>query len=282
MLFSLQERSAQNVRYRVDLDDGTAVEAVVYRGDTLCISSQVGCAVGCPFCASGKDGFGRNLTLSELLGQVELGQGAHPELRRVTVSGVGEPLHNPHTLPFLAEVRERGLALSLTTSGGPLSRLRLWLHAPHRGLTISVHSGTDSVRKRAVPLGPSLDRLFSTLHDELPRLTHRRRKKTALAYLMVEGLNDDPRELDAFIERAQPLGLRVHLYDYNATGTGHRGVPRSRYEAAYRQLTGAGIYASMSSSARREANGGCGTLVASALVGPRLRSNSRSREGLRP
>ncbi|MEM9072786.1 MAG: radical SAM protein [Myxococcota bacterium] len=257
-----EEVGVFNRRFGVRLRDESRVEAVLYRGDTLCISSQVGCAVRCPFCASGAKGLGRSLSLEELQGQVEAVGRVH-ELQRITISGVGEPLHNPATVDFLTWARDRRLKVSLTTSGGPLSRLRAWLHRPHNGLTISVHSGQEETRRRLVPKGPSLADLEALLAEEVPRLTRRRKKKTALAYLLLRGENDAATELDAFAHRALPLGLSVHLYAFNPVATSEmERATREAYEAAYARLVAAGLRVRMSSKARVEANGGCGTLVA--------------------
>jgi 23S rRNA (adenine2503-C2)-methyltransferase len=253
-----------NERWLVELRDGSRVECVLYRGDTLCVSSQVGCAVRCAFCASGRDGLGRGLTLDELMGQLEAVRALGFAPERVTVSGVGEPLHNHAAVcAFLEFCRSQRLALSLTSSGGPLPRLREWLHAPHNGLTLSIHAGSEACRSQLLPHAPPLGELFAVLHEELPRMTQRRRRKTALAYLVMAGENDADAELDEFGARALPLGLRVHLYDYNQLPDGRfRGVNRARYEAIYARLHAAGLRVSMSSQARLEANGGCGTLVA--------------------
>ena len=260
------DSGGQNVRYLVALDDGSEVEAVLYRGDTLCVSSQVGCAVRCPFCASGVNGLGRNLKLEELVAQVELVL-ARPEgaaLSRVTVSGVGEPLHNLEVVgAFVDTMRSRRIAPSLTTSGGGAERLTRALALPHNGLTLSVHAGTESVRARLVPHAPSLSVLFETLTSALPTLSRSRRRKIALAYLLIAGENDADGELDAFIARALPLALPVHLYAYNIVPTSTaEPVTRARYELVYERLRAAGLTVRMSSKARVEANGGCGTLVA--------------------
>ncbi|MFT3927375.1 MAG: radical SAM protein [Myxococcales bacterium] len=256
-------RSTFNTRFRVELDDGFAVEAVHYRGDTLCVSSQVGCAVRCPFCASGAEGLLRQLSLDELWGQVEAVQQQGLLVERVTVSGVGEPLHNHRAVRELVlRCRERRIAPSLTTSGGPIERLKEWLDLPHNGLTISVHAGTEAMRARMVPKGPALSELFGCLRDELPKLSRSRRKKVALAYLLIADESDADSELEAFAELAHPLGVQVHLYAHNAVPTSqHRGVTRERYELAYAVLTARGLKVRMSSQARIEANGGCGTLV---------------------
>ena len=265
----------QNRRFVVILNDESRVEAVLYRGDTLCISSQVGCAVGCPFCASGADGLMRPLTLDELRGQVEAVRAASHAVRRVTVSGVGEPLHAADAVAgFIDWCRAEEVGPSLTTSGGPVKQLRRFLaDVPHNGLTISVHAGTEAARARLVPKGPSLSRLFDTLQSALPELSNNRRKKTALAYLLLAGDNDDDAEIDAFADRAAPLGQPVHLYAFNPVPTSdRRAATRARYEAVYERLVAHGLRVRMSSKARVEANGGCGTLVA---LGRRERSASQ-------
>lgn len=256
--------SSFNRRFRVELDDGASVEAVHYRGDTLCVSSQVGCAVGCTFCASGAYGLARPLLSEELWGQLTEVRALGLEVKRVTVSGVGEPLHNHRAVrDFVLRCRQERIAPSLTTSGGPIERLVEWLGLPHNGLTLSVHAGSEAVRARLVPRGPALSELLACLVAELPKQSRSRRKKLALAYLLVRGENDAEAELDAFIERFAPLALTVHLYAYNPVPTSsHQPVERAQYEASYERLRTAGLMVRMSSQARIEANGGCGTLVA--------------------
>lgn len=264
MQLTLAEDSTFNRRYRVQLADGGAVEAVLYRGDTLCVSSQVGCAVGCPFCASGAQGLKRPLQFEELVEQVEQVRASHGALKRVTVSGVGEPLHNAEALGhFLLWCRDARLGMSLTTSGGTPSQLRRWLGLPHNGLTLSVHAGTEPTRARLVPRAPRLQQLYEVLEEQVPLLSRKRRKKLALAYLLMAEANDSDAELQAFADRAAPLGLAVHLYAYNPVPTSaQQPVTRQAYERAYDRLRGAGLLVRMSSKARLEANGGCGTLVA--------------------
>lgn len=268
-----EHASRWNRRFAIRLRDEAEVEAVLYRGDTLCVSCQVGCAVRCPFCASGADGLGRGLETDEMIAEVEtveraLGRAGEPggaRLARVTVSGVGEPLHNAARVEeFVRWCHARGTPASLTTSGGPLPRLDAFLRdVPHNGITISVHAGTEAVRARMVPHGPALDPLFETIAAALPAMTRARRKKVALAYLMVAGENDAAPELDAFAARARELGVAVHLYALNPVPTSElRGVDRPSYEAAYDRLVARGLRVRMSSQARVEDNGGCGTLIA--------------------
>lgn len=247
--------------------DGAAVESVLYRGDTLCVSSQVGCGVRCPFCASGASGVARNLTLEELFAQRDLvAASSDRPIARVTVSGAGEPLHNHEVVAAFVDACRDTSPASVTTTGAPLVHLARWLAQDgprHNGLTISVHAGTEDVRARLVPKGPALDPLFALLNDAIPRASRKRKKKIALAYLVIGGQNDHDDELDAFAARARPLDLFVHLYAYNPVPTSpHRGVDRARYEAIYQRLVDRGLRVRMSSKARTEDNGGCGTLVA--------------------
>ena len=275
-----EERSGVfNRAFVVELADGARVEAVLYRGDTLCVSSQVGCAVRCPFCASGANGLHRPLSLDELTGQLEAVRALGEAPARVTVSGVGEPLHNAAAVrAFLAWCRAQGIAPSLTTSGGPVARLREALvEWPHNGLTISIHAGTEATRAQLVPNAPSLAELFATLGAVVPTLSRTRRKKTALAYLLVADRNDGDAELLAFAAHARPLGLCVHLYALNPVPTSDAlAVSRGAYERAYARLTDAGLVARMSSRARVEAQGGCGTLVAREAEGAKANLTSPS------
>ncbi|MEE9384808.1 MAG: radical SAM protein [Nannocystaceae bacterium] len=274
-----EHTGGDNRRWRVALDDGATVEAVLYRGDSLCISSQVGCAVGCPFCASGAQGFGRNLRLEELRGQVEAVRRLGIAVRRVTVSGVGEPLHSHADVSALLHwCRAQDLGLSLTTSGGPVARLREWLvELPHRGLTVSVHAGTETVRRQMVPRGPALHDLFATLRSACQAISASRRRKVALAYLLLAGVNDHDEEIDAFVERARPLGLKLSLYAYNPVANGHgRAVSEPRYHAIATRLRTEGFDVRRSSQARTQPNGGCGTLLAVRPAGPRRHAPSSS------
>jgi len=272
----LDEHVDANRRYVIGLADGSAVEAVLYRGDSLCISSQVGCAVGCPFCASGAKGFGRNLSLAELEGQVDIvrarvGAGA---VARVTVSGVGEPLHNHRVVAdFVQGARERGLPVSITTSGGPLERLREWFDLPHNGISLSIHAGSEAVRAQTVPRGPALDPLFALLGQEVPKLSGSRRRKLALGYLLLAGRNDGEDEIAAFLARAVPLGLKVHLYRYNSVPNSTQApTDGARFQRVFEQMLAAGLDVRRSSQARIEANGGCGTLVALRVASPHTRA----------
>ena len=268
-----------NVRYVVRLDDGAEVETVVYRGETACLSTQVGCGVRCPFCASGANGLSRSLDADTMMKVLALLEAEGHAITRVTLSGSGEPMHaSDACAEVVRRCHERRTPASITTSGGPLARLSTWLSPdapPHNGITISVHAGGEATRAKMVPGGPPLDGLFTLLAEHIPQLPRKRRKKIALAYLVIEGGNDADDEIDAFAARAHPIGVAVHLYAHNAVPTSPlRGVTRERYEAIYERLRARDLVVRMSSQARLESNGGCGTLVA---VRSLTRASARAR-----
>jgi len=140
--------------------------------------------------------------------------------------------------------------------GGPVRLVPELLALPHNGVTVSVHAGDEQTRARLVPHGPSLGALWGALEPAVHAMSSSRRRKTALAYLLLADENDGDAELDAFAERARPLGLSVHLYAHNRVPElAARAVTRARYLEAYARLTAHGLRVRMSSQARLESNG---------------------------
>ncbi len=254
-----------NLCFLIPLDDGLQVEAVYYGSGTLCLSSQAGCAVGCPFCASGARGLLRNLSRAELHRQLDWVRqhGIHPQA--LTLSGIGEPLHNATAVAeFLDDCVAVGLPVSLTTTGAPLSRLQQFLHLPHNGLMLSLHAGKLATHRHLVPAGPDLDQLFSMLVEIWPRLSRRRRRKLGINYLLLQEVNDAPSELEALLARLQPFPeLTVHLLSCNPVpGSEFQSPPVTIQDLWYRTLRDAGQNVRRPNRWRRQSIGGCGTLVA--------------------
>jgi 23S rRNA (adenine2503-C2)-methyltransferase len=261
---------AKNKKILVPLDDGLAVETVWYGSGTLCISSQAGCALGCPFCASGFGGLQRSLSVEELLWQLETArrQGAAPQ--RVTVSGIGEPLHNPQALTaFIDHCRRQGLPVSLTTTGSPLGVLREFLPLPHNGLMLSLHAGTAATHRRLIPRGPDLDVLWALLEEVLPALSRRRRRKIGINYLLLAGHNDSAAELSALAERLRRWpDLTLHLLTCNpVAGSTFVSPPAAAVAAAHGFLAAQGLNVRRPNRWRTAEEGGCGTLLARSSEG---------------
>lgn len=259
------ENPSDNQRFLVPLSDGLQVEAVYYGSGTLCLSSQAGCAVGCPFCASGAKGLLRNLTRAELELQLAWArrQGVIP--RALTLSGIGEPLHNASVVrDFLLANQAAGLPVSLTTIGSPLQRLEEFLLLPHNGLMLSLHAGLAATHKRLIPRGPELVDLLALLTSIWPRLSRRRQRKLGINYLLLQGVNDSQLELDALQDLLRPFPeLTLHLLSCNPVpGSDYASPTTAWQEHWYQSLFAGGVHVRRPNRWRRQSVGGCGTLVA--------------------
>ncbi len=153
-----RERGSRSQKILFALSDGFAIETVLIRrrdGYTACVSSQVGCAFACRFCASGQAGLMRNLSAAEIVEQVvQLGRGVN----RIVFMGIGEPLNNyDHVLAAIRILRDRrGLdfpttGITISTIGIPKALVRLREEHLAINLTISLHATTQEVRDRLIP-----------------------------------------------------------------------------------------------------------------------------------
>lgn len=257
------EDTDRNIKFTVPLADDLIVEAVYYGSGTLCISSQVGCAMRCPFCASGSRGLLRNLNLGEMILQLTAAADRGLVPKRVTVSGIGEPLHNVEAvLAFMDICRERGLPVSLTTTGSPVKILREVLPLPHNGLMLSIHAGSAETHRRLIPRGPDFVHLWSVLAEVLSSCSRRRRRKIGVNYLLLDGITDTDQELTRFVERLRPFPeMSVHLLSCNPVpGSSYRSPPPSKIAEVASFLAGRGLNVRMPNRWRGRAEGGCGTL----------------------
>ncbi|NPA41393.1 MAG: radical SAM protein [Aquificae bacterium] len=243
-----------------ELKDRFAVEAVHYRGDTLCISTQVGCGVRCSFCASGREGLIRNLSEEEILSQYLLAKELFP-IKRIAVAGIGEPLANfKNVLSAFLKLKREGLKVSFYTTGFPVSNLLTLLDMPHNGVTISIHSLSERKRKLLLPYAGSLKHLISALRKKLPSLTKKKRRKISLAYLLLKKVNDSPEELTRLGKLAKELDVGITLLYYNQVGDYEPPSPEE-YENAFLLLRSMGVRVTLSTRFRKDKVGGCGTLT---------------------
>lgn len=257
------ETATPNRLIPVRLADGLTVEAVYYGSGTLCLSTQAGCALGCPFCASGSWGLLRNLTLAELAAQVVQARETGLEPKRLTLSGIGEPLHNfSVVVRFMEDCRKIGLPVSLTTTGADLLSFSRLLLLDHNGVALSLHAGTGPVHRRLVPSGPVYDRIWDLLHGMWPGLSRRRRKKISINYLLLQGINDTDEEVAALARRLRAFPeISLHLLQCNPVpGSSYASPPAWRREEIFQTWASAGINVRRANSWRKQESGGCGTL----------------------
>ncbi len=222
----------------LELSDGQRVESVVMRynyGNSVCVSSQVGCKMGCGFCASGLSGFTRNLTAGEMVGQVlamyrEIGQ----RISHIVLMGMGEPLDNyDEVIKFMAianapwglGIGYRHIALSTC---GIVPRIRdLAKEGIPINLSVSLHAPNDEIRRRLMPISQKypINELLKACR-EYADLTHRR---ITFEYSLVQNQNDRPEHAKELATRLRGMLCHVNLIPVNLVA--ERGLKRSRQDA---------------------------------------------------
>jgi 23S rRNA (adenine2503-C2)-methyltransferase len=265
-LTAQQVSSDGTVKFLWEFGD-ESVESVVIpdgRRRTLCISSQVGCAYGCVFCATGRMGFRRHLAAWEITAQVrELL--LHPEFGRpnnVVFMGMGEPLHNwanvDRALTILNDPRGLGIgARQITVSTvGVLPNLAKLARRPEQfTVALSLHAADTETRARLMPV----ERKYP-LADLLPALRDFRRRVT-FEYVLVGGINDRPKDAAALAGLARPLGAHVNLLPLHPGGVpGCRPSPRIRMQQFATRLRELGIRTTLRRSRGLDISAACGQL----------------------
>ena len=188
---------------------------------TLCVSTQVGCALGCRFCASGLDGLKRNLTTGEIVGQVLLARNeAGRRIDNLVFMGMGEPLANlPALLPALDQILSpKGLGigarhLTLSTSGLVPKILELAKYPAQIRLAISLHGGDNETRRKIMPINDRYP--IEELLGACEKFIEERKKMITLEYILIEGVNDDVGQAELLAEHAKRLNAKVNLIPYN-------------------------------------------------------------------
>ncbi|HLO65572.1 MAG TPA: 23S rRNA (adenine(2503)-C(2))-methyltransferase RlmN [Holophaga sp.] len=263
-----------STKHAFRLEDGALVEGVhMPYGDrtTLCLSSQVGCAMGCTFCATGLMGIKRNLTPTEIVGQVVamLNHHAHPEGRPVNLvfMGMGEPLHNLDNLmaAFKVLADPKGLAIpprrvTVSTSGLLTGIRRLGAYKPRPRLALSLNATTDEYRSRIMPVNRVWG--LEALAAELGAFPLEHGERITLEYVLLRDVTDSPedgRRLAAFAAR---FPSKVNLIPFNPhEGSGFQPPEESRISELLGILSAKGVTASVRRSRGQDVAGACGQLV---------------------
>ena len=263
-----------STKHAFRLEDGYVVEGVhMPYGDrtTLCLSSQVGCAMGCTFCATGLMGIKRNLTAGEIAGQVVTMLNAHGHAGRDPVNlvfmGMGEPLHNLDQVmaAFALLTDPKGLALSprritLSTSGLVSGIQRLAAHARRPRLALSLNATTDAYRDRIMPVNKAWN--LAALRDALKAFPLERGERITLEYVLLQGVTDsleDGRRLAAF---AAQVPSKVNLIPFNPhEGSGFEPPSEQRIGELMALLAAKGITVSVRRSRGQDVAGACGQLA---------------------
>jgi 23S rRNA (adenine2503-C2)-methyltransferase len=192
---------------------------------TLCVSSQVGCAMGCAFCATARMGFGRHLSAGEIVAQVlaviaALGP-RHPGELTLVFMGMGEPLHNlpevSRAIAVLCEPRGLGLSprrITVSTSGLVPEIAALGKLVPRPLLAVSLNATTDAARERLMPIGRRYR--LSELRAALMRFPVRPRERIMIEYVLLSGVNDGADDARRLAQFCAPFPHQINLIPWNA------------------------------------------------------------------
>jgi 23S rRNA (adenine2503-C2)-methyltransferase len=261
----------------VRLDDGELVESVLIPDRhrlTLCISSQVGCAMGCRFCATARLGLRRHLRVEEIVGQVQLARGEiereafeAPALTNLVFMGMGEPLHNLQALLPAIEIlcAPWGLGISprrITVSTvGLVPQMQELLDRTGVNLAVSLTATTDEVRRDLMPVDRRFD--LEALLGTCRALPVPRRRRITFEYVMLEGVNDSDEDARRLVALLGGIRSKVNLIFFNPfPGAPFLPSPRARVEAFQRVLLDRGLNATVRESRGADVAAACGQLAA--------------------
>jgi len=271
-------------KWLIDVGSANAIEAVYIPEDdrgTLCVSSQAGCALDCAFCSTGKQGFNRNLTTGEIVGQLWHANRAlladgiaapwvdagRAPITNVVMMGMGEPLANfepvVRALKLMLDDNAYGLSrrrVTLSTSGIVPQIDRLSDECPV-ALAVSLHAPTDALRDRLVPINrvhPLADLMAACVRyvEKAPR------DFVTFEYVMLDGVNDADSHAHELVALTRDVPCKLNLIPFNPfPGSEFRVSPRARILAFQRILADAGLVATVRKTRGDDIDAACGQLA---------------------
>jgi 23S rRNA (adenine2503-C2)-methyltransferase len=268
-----------------ELGDGQRIESVLMRypargamaeRTTVCISSQAGCAVNCPFCATGQAGFGRQLTPGEIVDQVlhwhrppwnALGDGRAGHYN-IVFMGMGEPLNNAdrvfEAVRLLNDPARLGIGarhITVSTSGVVPGMDRMVDELPQVNLAISLHAATDELRDELVPINRKWP--VAEVIAAGRRFAARTGRRVSIEYVMIDGVNDTDAQATGLAAHARGWRSHVNLIPLNPTpGSRWSGTPLAGIQRFTRLLRDAGTSVTVRDTRGREIDAACGQLHA--------------------
>jgi len=265
-------------KFLFKLHDGRYVETVLIPANpalysessdrrTACISSQVGCAFACKFCASGLAGFTRNLTVDEIVGQLlQVEKVSGEKINNIVFMGMGEPLANIKNLMKALDVitAEWGIGIgarkiTISTSGLAPQIKKLAERPQQIRLAISLHGATDEVRDRIMPVNSkwNISELFESLHI----WRGKKKQKITFEYILIKGINDDLEQARILGKRAKSLNAKVNLIPYNTVEGLEWARPSEEHCIKFRnEVQRSGVTTTLRLEKGHDINAACGQL----------------------
>ena len=260
-----------SARLLVELSDGRTVESVLLPPHGLCASTQVGCAVGCVFCMTGRDGLERQLGSAEIVAQVAIARSLRV-VRKVVFMGMGEPAHNLDNvmdaielLGTLGAIGHKSLVFSTVGDRRAFERLPQGPVKP--ALALSLHSTFAQRRAELLPRAARID------PEELVDLGEGYARATGYPiqyqWTLLDGINDGDDELERIVALLAGKYAVMNLIPYNTiVGYAFKRTPTEKAEAMARTLCARGVLAKLRQSAGQDVDGGCGQLRARVIALP--------------
>jgi 23S rRNA (adenine2503-C2)-methyltransferase len=265
-------------KFLFKLHDGRYVETVLIPASpalygsaadrrTACVSSQVGCAYDCKFCASGLAGFTRNLGADEIVEQLlQVERHSGEKVNNIVFMGMGEPLANlPNVLKTVEIINaDWGMNIgarhmTVSTSGLAPQIKRLADQPLQIRLAVSLHGATDEVRERIMPVNKKYS--IECLFESLRYWRERKKQKVSFEYILIDEVNDSLSQARHLARRARQLGSKVNLIPYNTVDGLHwKRPPENRQIAFLNVLREAGVSATLRREKGHDIDAACGQL----------------------
>lgn len=266
-LRSKHPASDGSARLLVELADGQMIESVLLPRAGLCVSSQVGCAVGCLFCMTGKSGLLRQLGSAEIVAQVALAR-RFRAVRKVVFMGMGEPAHNLDNVLEAIDLlgTDGGIGhknLVFSTVGDPRVFERLAHQAVKPALALSLHTTDAQLRRALLPRAPAYDP--AELVEQGERYARLVDYPIQYQWTLLKGVNDSQEEMDGIIRLLRGKFAIMNVIPYNSLDDDEfRRPDAERIHQIMRYLHGNGVLTKVRNSAGQDIDGGCGQLRARA------------------
>lgn len=258
-------------KYCFSLHDGERVETVLIPSGedrcTLCISTQVGCKLGCDFCRTGEAGFKRNLSQGEIIGQaIEVQRAYERPITNVVFMGMGEPMFNMKAvcgaIAILLDERAFGISKRKVTvsTAGLVPELEEFVKCCDVKIAISLNAVNDELRSKLMPINRRY--AIAEIMDFCREYTKKGKSRITFEYIMMDRVNDSLEDAAQLVTLLQGVRAKVNLIPFNAyPGSPYKPSPRERMEAWQDILTPKGIQTNIRTSRGKNILAACGQLA---------------------
>lgn len=256
-------------KYLIKLEDNSTVECVnIFQPDhlTACLSTQVGCNVKCPFCATGLSGFKRNLKPDEIVDQYLLMQAdSKQRISQIVFMGMGEPFLNYENTMKAVQLlnKEIGIGMrhiTISTSGVIKNMERLMEEKLQLNLAVSLHAAEETLRDRLVPINKAnpLDKLL----DVCKRYAETTKRRITFEYVMLKDINDRNKDVEYLINRLRGIHCHINLIPHNPIYSAEKlaATPMNKIKDFQRALVKSGIPTTVRMSRGSSTASACGQL----------------------